>query len=268
MIGKPPRIFKKNVIDLDQSNVTITVVDPVATDTGEAFADAVRDRRNSSGWSTTDSTDAALTLFQVMFGDEFEIDTIFLVRNNFKDYEIEWFDGSVWNSLVTVTNNTENTTFHEFPKITAEGIRVRINATIILDDDKFLSQLIPTEKLGDFNQFPLVVHEKSLNRKRLKMISGKSKIIQNSGSVEISVSHNNQIDDNDLNLVEIMFNSFSGFLFWASGGDESQFRTRREGFRREDIFLMAPRNEYSNPWGSDGKYKAGTNYKVELVEVV
>ena len=269
MTGTPPKLFKKSVMDLDSENVSITVTDAIAVDTGEAIADLVRDRKNTTGWATTDSTDAALTLFQVLFGDQFDMDSVFLIGNNFKDYDIEWFNGTVWANIETVTGNTDIVRFHSFTKIeNAEGIRVRINATFEVDADKFLNQLIATEKLGEFDEFPLLEHENSSNRKRIKLVSGKSKIIQNSGSVSINIKHNNQINDNDLNLVEIMFSSFSGFLFWASGGNESQFRTKRIGFRNQDVFLMAPANEYANPWGKDGRYCAGTNYDVKLVEVV
>lgn len=270
MIGTPPKIFKKSVIDLDQTNVTITVTDSIAIDTGETIADLVRDRKNTTGWATTDSDDTANTLFQVLFGDLFDIDSVFLIGNNFKDYDLEFFNGTVWAAVIpAVTGNSNSVQFHSFAKLfDVEGIRVRINATFEVDADKFLNQLIVTEKLGQFNQFPILEHESSNNRKRIKLVSGKSKIIQNSGSVAINIKHNNQIDDNDLNLVEIMFSSFSGFLFWASGGDESQFRTQRIGFRNQDIFLMAPINEYNNPWGRDGRYCAGTDYEVKLVEVV
>ena len=270
MIGVPPRIFKKNKIDLDNENITITVTDPIATDTGESLADFVRDRKNSSGWATTDSDDSALTLFQVLFGDQRDIDSIFLIGNNFKDYDLEWFDGTIWQAIITaIVGNSDPVKFHEFTKILeVQGVRVRINKTFVVDDDKFLSQMIVTESLGEFNQFPMVQHEGSKNRKRIKLISGKSKVIQNSGATFFSISHKNQIDDNDLFIIETMFNSFSGFLFWPSGGDETQFRTRRIGFRKQDIFLMAATNELENLWGSDGRYCSGTDYNVKLAEIV
>lgn len=268
MPGAPPKVFKKNKIDLDNPNIEITVTDLVATDTGESFADSVRDRKNNTGWSTTDSDDTADTVFQVLFNEELDVDFLFLIGNNFKDYEIETYDGSIWTSLLTVAANADNVKTHEFTKKTIQGIRIIIDSTFIADDDKFLNQFIVTEKLGEFNQFPLVEHEAGKNRKRLSLVSGKSKIIQNSGAREISVEHNNQVDDNDLTLVEEMFNTFTGFLFWPCGGDEAQFATKRIGFRLEDLFLMAPENEYGNPWGADGVYSSGTNYSLDLVEVV
>ena len=93
-------------------------------------------------------------------------------------------------------------------------------------------------------------------------------MIQNSGARKITIEHNNQIDDNDLDLVEQMFNSFSGFLLWLCGGDETQFRTRRIGFRLQDLFLVAPTNELENPWGDNGRYSEGTHYSLKLAEVV
>lgn len=263
-----PFVFKKNKIDLDNENISISVTDSVATDTGEDFADQIRDRKNNSGWATTDSADSALTLLEVLFGEERDIDTIFMILHNFKNYDIEWYDGATWTSIVSISGNSDPVSFHQFSQLTALGIRVRVNKTFIVDDDKFLAQLIVTEELGRFEQFPEITHESSKNRKRLRMVSGKSKIIQNSGAVDIRVRHNNQEDDNDLTLVEQIFNTFSGVLIWLCGNDESQFRTRRIGFRREDLFLVAPSNEYENPWGSNGRYCEGTDYDLRLVEVV
>jgi len=266
--GTPPKVYRKNTIDLDNENISITITDGIATDTGEENANFVRDRKNNTGWGTTGSSDAANTIFQVLFGDEQDIDNLFLIGNNFKDFSIETFDGSIWTNLFTVSGNNKTTYHNEFTKLTAQGIRIIIDSTFKVDDDKFLSQFIVSEKLGQFQESPMVEMENGKNRKRINLVSGKSKIIQNSGAVEIEITHKNQINDNDLNLVEEMFNSYSGFLFWPCGGDEAQFRTVRIGFRRQDIFLMAPRNEYSNPWGDDSNYLSGTNYKLELVEVV
>lgn len=266
--GTPPKVFKKNILDLDNTNIVITVTDGVATGTGQDVSGFVRDRKNNTGWGTTGSSNAGNTTFQALFQEERFVDSVFLIGNNFKNFTLEYYNGTTWVLFQTVTNNTDPHLFFSFAKITMQGIRFIVTETFVANDDKFLAQFIATEKLGEFQESPVVDHTSGKNRKRTQLVSGKSRIIQNSGAVEIELEHNNQINDNDLTLVEEMFSTYSGFLFWPCGGDESQFRTRRIGFRKQDIFLMAPRNEYENPWGNGGNYLAGTDYKIQLVEVV
>ena len=47
------KIMEKNVLDISNSVVTITSTDDVAVNQGQSFVDLLRDRKNSSGWSTT-----------------------------------------------------------------------------------------------------------------------------------------------------------------------------------------------------------------------
>ena len=172
-MSQSPIVFKKSSMDLSFGGVVITVIDAVAADTGEANANLVRDRKNTSGWSTTDSTDAAGTIFQVVYEDEIDLDSLFLIGNNFKDYTVEFFDGASWTNFITVTGNSNPVNFHEFAKFTAQGIRLIITACFTVDEDKFLSQMITTERIGQFVEKPMVTHEASKNRKTLSLISGK-----------------------------------------------------------------------------------------------
>ena len=75
------------------------------------------------------------------------------------------------------------------------------------------------------------------------------------------------VNTSDLNLIETMFDSYNGFLVWICGGDESQFRTQRIGYRKKDIYLMNCKNEYNNEWGN-GFYTRGTMIRIDLIEVV
>jgi len=92
--GQAPSFFRKNRIDLDVDGITITVTDATATDKGDNFVDFVRNRKNSSGWATTGSNDAANTEFLIVSTDEYSLTDIFLFNHNFKAYTIQYWNGS------------------------------------------------------------------------------------------------------------------------------------------------------------------------------
>lgn len=267
-MSQPPIVFEKSFMDFSQPGINITVTDPNASDIGNDVKNSVRDRTNVTGWGTLDSIDASNTEFLVDLSDHFGITDILLIGHNFKNYVLEYWDGATFQNIVTVTNNTETVTAHNLSEQQSSQIKLTINATMVVDDDKHLSQMIVTKRVGQFERFPIIVPTHSKNRKRLKTVSGKLKIARSTGASSFAVSDNNVISDNDLDIVEKLFDTVQGLLFWPSGGDSSQFRTDRVGFRLQDIYLVGAENDYTNPWGSNGHYDHGTNYAVRLTEVV
>jgi len=120
-MNEGPMFFDKNVIDLDLgTQVAITITDSVATDTGSTVVDYMRDRKNSDGWATTGSTDAANTQIDVNIGDLSEIDSILLVNHNWKAYTIQYKSGVSYvdfSTAISETTNTSSVKFHQFTPV-------------------------------------------------------------------------------------------------------------------------------------------------------
>ena len=264
------QFLRKNHIDLDRPNPVITITDAVATNTGQTSVDFLRNRNNVSGWVTTDSTDAANTEILITFGDFLDVDFIELVKHSFKDYLIEWQDlTDTWATYVSVSTNAESTTIHELTTpVNAKAIRITITAMQTLDQDKELRQLIITEKKYKLVGWPVIkrpVHSK--NRKINKMLSGKVNVIDTRGAFSCELEIKLTGEENDLNIHEEVYEQREGLLLLLSGGDESQFRTKRKGYRNEDIVLVKAVDEYSNPYNS-GIYVNGIKIKIKLAETV
>lgn len=262
--------LRKNHIDLDRPNPVITIADSVATNNGQSSVSFLRNRNNISGWVTTDSTDAANTEILVEFGDFLDVDYISLVRMNFKDFTIEWQDlSNVWTNISTVTNNTETTSVLELTSpVNAKAIRIIIQGTMIADDDKELRQLIITEKKYRFEGWAVVsrpVHSK--NRKVSSMLSGKVNVVDKRGAFSCTLEIKLSGNENDLSMHEDIYEQREGLLLLISGGNETQFRTKRKGYRNEDIVLVKAVDEYSNPYDS-GVYSMGMQIKMKLAETV
>lgn len=274
-MGQNPKVFKRNFIDIDSQKVNLTVTDSVATDAGQTIVEKIRNRNNYSGWGTTGSDDTADTTLVADFIDERPVDTIILIGHNFKDFTIEKWNGSsyvAFDNAISVTNSTDSTSAFEFttPETTSR-IRITIDSTQTANADKLLRQLIITEKLesGQFRAPPIISKlEFSTSKKSKQSLSGKFFIREQVGHNELELNFRLVPYDEDLILLEAMFfKSFNGFLFWPCGGNETQFKYKRIGYRLEDIHLMKPQTEW-NPVFEGGIYKNGVNIRVKLIEVV
>ena len=274
-MGQNPKVFKRSHADIASSNVNLTATDSVATNTGQSFVDKVRNRNNFTGWGTTGSNDAAGTTLEADFIDEVAIDTIILTGHNFKNYQIEKWNGSsyvAFSEPISEITYSSNFSAHEFSSTeTTSRIRITIDETQVANSDKFLSQLLVLEKLesGQFIHPPLIRRfELSTEKKTKQSLSGKAYIREQVGSVSYDLDFRIVQNDADLTLLEAMhFKAFNGFVFWPGGGSADQFRYNRIGYRLEDIFLMKVSSEW-DPVFEKFIYANGMNIRSRLVEVV
>jgi hypothetical protein len=267
------KFFRRNKIDLTNTNCTLTVTDAVASSDGQSIVDFLRNRNNNSAWVTTDSTDAANTSIVIDIGDLVTISDILLVSHNFKSFKLEYHDGSDWADFPTPVDFTdcdETTTHVEVTPIDTSRMRLTIRGTQISNADKKMTQLIVTEKfgVGQFNSWPVIknpIH--GTNKRKSKMLSGKVNLIESVGSFSCELVVPVLTDDSDFTLLEALYFGRQGFLVWLCGGDEEQFSTKRIGYRKQDIYLMRPTSDYM-PEYLNGVYPSGVKFGIKLEECI
>jgi hypothetical protein len=266
--------FEKNKIDLDSSaDVTFTITDSVATGTGISFIDYVRNRHNTDGWSTTGSSDAGNTQIDLDMGEKHFITDIFLVVQNWKAYTIQYYDDGAtaykdFSTAISETVNATETKRHSFTEVECQFIRIIITKTMTANDDKFLGQLIVTKYIGQFAEgFKISELEVGKNKTVTKTQSGKVWVKRDSGAFSCRLSKDNVSTDADLVLIETLHSYYYGFIVWLCGGDISQFRNERIGYRLKDLYLVTPTNEYEPNW-DEGFYQHGINIKLDLTETI
>lgn len=263
--------FKKNKIDLSSPNITITVTDAVATNTGQDFIDFVRNRKNTSAWLTTESTDAANTTLIISMDLGKDVDSIFLLNHNLKAYTIKYWNGSAYvdfSTPISETINTSITNNYNFTSVNTDKIQIIITGTQVADEDKKISQIIVTEKLGQFASWPEIKKlTNSTNKKINRALSGKVHVVETVGAFSCSLSVKILSDDNDLSLIETIYNKNEGVLIWICGGDEAQFSSKRIGYRLQDIFLVRPTDEY-DPTFYRGIYLSGIKTSITFQESI
>lgn len=264
-----PIIFRKNLIDLDYTNVVITATDGVATDPGTAFVDLVRNRRNDSGYGTGGSSDAGLTTLEIDMGTEQEVTDILLVNHNFKAYTVQYWNGSSYvdfSTPISETTNAATTTHHNFTLVNTTKVKLIVQGTMTANQDKLISQIIVTQRIGQFTGQPMIKKPRQeKGRKVRRMLSGRSNLTKTIGTFSCQLSFPPSKTVNDYDIIETMFDSFNGFLVWLCGGDESLFYTDVQGFRLKDIYLMNCSNDLETEW-VDGHFAHGQKLDITLVE--
>lgn len=266
------KFFRKNKIDLSNSLPTFTVTDGSASNTGEDFTDLMRNRNNNSGWGTTGSADDGSTTMTVSFGETQSFTDILLVGHNFKNYNVQYYDGTTYQNFstpITSTDNTLSTNYHAFTEVATTAIRLKINGTQVANADKYLKQFLITEAIGTLSIEPEIKPQWDKDRKVTKFLSGKSFVAKSVGAFNCKVKMRSAYNNSDWTLIETLFRSYEGFLVWVTGGDISALQAQsmvREGYRLEDIFHMDLANEYS-PEFLESRWANGMPIDLNFVEV-
>ncbi len=261
------RFFRKNFADFEKATVSV-----IASE-APTLANFILQRTNRNGWGTSGSVDANNTTLQISLGDLATIDSLFLIGHNFKSFTIQYKDpvSGGWlafSPAIAPTNSTDSTSFFSVTAVQTTDILVTILGTQVANSDKILNQFICTTSLGQLAGWPVLNNTKlAVNLTELQTLSGKSAIIQNVGKFSQSLNVTNWSSAADLAIVESLYNSPEGFLYWPCGGNQTQFSSVRQGYRLQDIYLCRCNNEFNPDW-ADGLYKAGMTIQIDLVEVI
>lgn len=257
--------FDKNKADLDQPNC-------IATASQSNFlANFARNRSNETWWMTNGSVDSDNTTYTMDLVDMFAIDTIILIGHNLKNYTLKYWDGAAYqdfSSAIAPTNDTASSTYYSFTQINTTKVQLIIYGTQVANSDKILAQFIITNKVGQFNGWPIIkapTHDKNVQVTR--MLSGKSNVTQNLIGFSTTLQVLTLSNSADLSIIDTLFFSGNSFLVWLGGGNETQFITPARGFRKKDLYLMQCVNQWK-PEPYQGFYGIGYSTQIQLQEVI
>jgi len=270
-MSQPIKFYNKSLIDQDESEASITITDATATNNGQDFVSFLRNRSNETAWITTGSNDAANTQIDIDLIASKAIDRIILVGHNLKAFTIQYYNGSTYvdfSTAINETTNSDSTTEFIFDSVSTSAVRVIITGTQTANDDKQVKQIIITTAIGQLTGWPQIKKPTtSLNKKAIKLLSGKVLSVRQRGFFSCQLSVENYNIDADMAIIEEIYFSFNGVLVWFNAGDSTQFSRTNIGFRSEDLYLMSAVDEYE-PEHYKGLYQSGIKFKMNLTEVV
>lgn len=256
--------FDRSYCDItryDLGEITLTI------DNNDSEKTNLIDRNRFTKWSSVGAnSDLTSVVLTVDFNTNRTLTDLILVNSNLKEFQLEYWNGSIWVNSVTEIANDKSTYRKEITPIVTDQIRFTMNKTIIANQEKEVELFIITGKIGQLEYRPTPNPGHTSDIIENKMITGKSRFVLNDIQYQFDIVFEHYTNVADRQLLLTLSNKFDAFLFWPCGGDETQFSFSDDGFRRQDIFLMAV-TERPKPYFSKNYYKAGTNATLKLSEV-
>lgn len=266
------KFFKKNWSDIDYDLTSFVA------SSGDDSKDFVRDRRTYTKWQSVGSDDLTTETLEIEFSTARDIDRLCLVKNNFKDFNVQYWTGAAYTDFadvvtkegtqasVTETANTKETNYYEFTQVSTTKIKLSVTETQTVDAEKYLYQFIMTEEIGTFTGYPQYAPTFNYNQNIKRTINGKQKVSLLNETFGCSLSFSNYTNSDDHAIIHTLWNDQQEFLIYPCGADESQFRYDIRGNRLEDIYLVWFSSTY-NPQYLNTIYQLPLNYMINLVEV-
>jgi hypothetical protein len=145
-VSSEPLLFTKNYVD-DEALVTVSH--------GDGSKGYLFDRDQDSKWTTSgansDATEVsvAVEFYESGVAVSRTIDRILLINHNLKDWHLDYWDGSAWVLLLTVTADALGNTLKTLSSTATTKVRLRATATQIADAEKFVGEMVVCALLVD-----------------------------------------------------------------------------------------------------------------------
>lgn len=236
--------------------------------TGNSSANLAIDKNVYTVWQTVGSNDATTETFTVVMPSVKNISRIFLQKHNFKNYTVKYWNGATYVDFTNVTSLDSSTpvtgiaetvyaratSYYECDLISTDRLRVSITLTQVANAEKYLSQLIGCTELGTFEGFPEIANFSHDANERVQTgLSGKSNIEKSYRVASLALGFNFYPGQNDINLIQTLFDRVEGFNVWVCGGrfGNAYFRFTQLGYNLEDLFFMQTLGSLSTIYGSN-----------------
>jgi hypothetical protein len=241
------KFFGESVV-LAEDGATITA------STGQIVAESALDKNPYTFWESVGSDDTTTETLTIVF-DENEIDRLFLQNHNWKDFNVQYWTGVAWahfasvvgidgsKANITETAFAQDTAYYEFTAVTTTKLRIQVLKTQVVDDQKYIAQVIACTEIGTLQGWPKIKGVKhSRNSRKKEMLSGKVLVQPGIDSFACKLDFQNYPTSlsADLQLAMTLFDREDPFLVWLCGGayGPTKFRHTLRGFRLQDVYLM------------------------------
>lgn len=225
-------------------------------------------------WITDgEDTDGDQVTLEMDYGFNRTIDAFYLYDTNIEDIEVQWWTGSAWEtaspSVATITKSADE--MFVFIKmdtaITTGKVRIVGENTLVPDQEKYITQFMAFEEIGQFNYFPFFSPKFTPAQNRFKTTDGRDYVIERGESFSADIQFKSHVNQEDIDLAEGLLVRREPFFIWPNGGDDSIFRYSFRPFRFRDIFKVTVVGDNS-PEFTKNYYKAGYNNTMKITEVV
>jgi hypothetical protein len=254
-----------------------------ATASASSNEDAVNyllDTNVYTRWESVGSNDVTVETITITLNESKTIDRLLLLEMNLKDYDVKYHNGAMFvaftnvvgvnglaKSGITETAQALPSYYYEFDSVTTDQIQITMNTTQTANDEKYINGVVVTEEIGTLEGFPRVKPSSSRNETKVKTLSRKYIVQKTYETSEIRITFKTHPFQNDLDIIETLFNREDTFLVYPCGGrtGTDYFKIEQINWRLKDIYNMQIINKLKNEF-EKGVYTIGFNKTISMVE--
>jgi len=233
-------------------------------------------------WISVGSSDATEETITITFPGSKTINRLFLLGINLKEFDVKYFNGLSFVDFTNVigVNGVESTSinetdfaldsaYYEFNQVTTSQVQIKARTTQVADEEKMITTFIATQEIGTLLGYPKVSSTLSNNEKRSKALSQRAVIQKTYERVSIKLAFKTHPFQNDLDIMENLFESIDSYLIWPCGGRSGSdyFRIEQKAWRLDDVYQVQNRGKFKSDYEKN-IYTNGFNKSVTFEESV
>jgi len=252
-----------------------------ATATATSNTDAAKNVLSSNKfviWQSLGSDDATTETIVITFPATADIDRIFLISMNWKEFTVKYdvtgtptdftsvvgLNGS--QSNISETVYVRDTAYYEFDKVSTTKITITATKTQIVDAEKKLERFYATEEIGTFTGFPEISKEElNQNINKQRVLSGNTNFQKRIETFKATISFKNYTAiQNDYDILLDLERRPESFLIWLCGGKfGTNFSITRENWFLKNVYNVQTAGKLNAKWNNN-IYIAGFSAKLNL----
>lgn len=233
-------------------------------------------------WFSVGSSDATEETITITFSGSKTIDRLFLLGINLKEFDVKYFNGLSYVDFSNVVgiNGVEKSTinevdfsfdsaYYEFDQVTTSQVQIKARKTQSPNEEKMITTFLATKEIGTLQGFPKVSSSLSNNEKKSKALSQRAVIQKTYETVSIKLGFKTHPFQNDLDIMEELFESIESYLIWPCGGrtGSDYFRIEQKAWRLDDVYQVQNQGKFKSDYEKN-IYTNGFNKSVTFEESI
>lgn len=250
--------------------------------TNDSAAKSILDTNQYTQWESIGSNDLTNETIEITLPSESTIDSILLRDFNFKNFSVKYFDGAsfvdfsnvvgvngVESASISETSFAYDSGFYQFDSVSTTKIQIVCSTTQIANTQKYLTNFFATKEIGTFLGYPRVNPTVDRNERVVRSLSGKAVVQKSYMTNNMSINFKTHPYQNDIDLLNILFNREEPFLVYLCGGrtGSNYFKIEQINWRLRDMYNMQIVGSMKNDF-EKGVYILGVNKTIKLEEHV
>lgn len=264
-------------------NKLLTEIFSMTVSSGDGSKTNLYDLDRETYWQSSGSNDTTQETIEIVFNATQTINRILLLNHNFKEFKIQYWNGSAYADFAAVyslktdsvaskidyTDNAQTTRYFEFTAVSTTKIKIYATKTIVANAEKYLYELYIGQEIGTFvedlagspNRYTPV--PQNYNSQFLKKSNGGMIRFNSANKFSADFALSELWESTDQTIIQTLF-SQGQFAFWPCGGDN--YYTNEIGWRLSDFYSVVIDGALSAQFAVGRSKTIGINQSFKVYE--